>query len=406
MGRIADVIEQPGEWPVAERIPVTIFTAGEAWRRPAAHNLEAVIPSSITNVKIVVPEEVLGKIVDAERALVALDAELDSIDPSIVETITFALLRSESLSSSRIEGIRVSHRKLAEALLDPGSARSLAREVVGNVEAMRAAVSLGAAAEPFAANDVLQLHRLLMANVTAFEEGKWRTRQSWIGTDDLPDGAEYVPPPPEMIPRLMTDLCDFINIDRSSSVVRAAIAHAQFEAIHPFVDGNGRVGRCLISVALRKARGTRTIPPVSGVLLSDTDAYFAALRQYQQNANPFPWIAAFADATVAACESARSLSVSIASLQASWRRKLDKVRPNSVMDRLISRLPLLSLVDADIVAKELSVDPNVARRALNALEQAGIAKQVGVGKRNRVWRIDEVHRLLDDHSLGRSVPNR
>ena len=158
-------------------------------------------------------------------------------------------------------------------------------------------------------------------------------------------------------------------------------------------------------MALRKANGTRTIPPVSGVLLGDTDGYFAALREFQQNANPFPWVSAFADATVAACESARWLSTSIASLQASWRRKLGVVRPSSVMDRLIDRLPLLSLADADIVAKELSVDPNVARRALNSLERAGIAKQVGVGKRNRVWRIDEVHRVLDDHSLGRTVDN-
>ena len=84
---------------------------------------------------------------------------------------------------------------------------------------MRAAVNLGAAAEPFTPNDVLQLHRLLMAKVPAFEGGQWRTRQNWIGTDRLPEGAEYVPPPPEMIPDLITDLCDFINVDRSSSVV-------------------------------------------------------------------------------------------------------------------------------------------------------------------------------------------
>lgn len=389
-------------WPPARRTAVTIATNQEAWRGGRTYALEAVVPPFIAGLSIVIPTATLGKLVDAERSLVALDAELESIDPAVVETVTFALLRSESVSSSRIEGIGVSHRELAEALLNPGSARSLAREVVGNVEAMRAAVALGASADPFTPNDILELHRRLMANVPGFDEGAWRTEQNWIGTDRLPDGAVYVPPPPDLIPDLMEDLCEFINTDRSSSVARAAIAHAQFEAIHPFVDGNGRVGRCLISVALRKAGGTRTIPPVSGVLLSDTAAYFEALREYQQNANPFPWIAMFADATVTACGSARSLSDSLSRLQLSWRDRLGNVRANTVMDRLIRQLPLLSLTDADMVASELGIDPNVARRALNGLEAAGIAKQVGGGKRNRIWRIDEVHRLLDDHSLGRS----
>lgn len=394
--------QQPG-WPVAGRVPVTIVTSDEAWRRRATHHLQAVVPPRIANVSIAIPSVVLGKVVNAERALVALDAELDSIDPSVIETITFALLRLESVSSSRIEGIRVSQSNLAEALLDPRGAKSLAREVVGNIEAMRAALSLGAAADPFTPHDVLELHRILMANVPGFQEGAWRTTQNWIGTDFLPAGVVYVPPPPALILELIDDLCDYINTDNSSSVVRAAVAHAQFEAIHPFVDGNGRVGRCLISVALRKAGGTRTIPPVSGVLLSDTAGYFEALHEYQQNANPFPWIATFADATVAACASARLLSEALDTLQASWRHRLGNPRVGSVMDRLIERLPLMSVADADMVATELSIDPNVARRALNTLEQTGIAKQVAGGKRNRVWRVDEVHRLLDDHSLGRTA---
>jgi Fic family protein len=397
------VKEQPPDWPVAERVPVTIVTGDEAWRDGETHQLQAVVPPSIAGLSIAIPSSILGKIVEAERALVALDADLDSIEPSVVETITFALLRSESLSSSRIEGIRVSHRKLAEALLDPAHARTLAREVVGNIEAMRTAVNLGAAVDPFTPADVLELHGILMANVPGLRGGAWRSRQNWIGTDDLPAGAAYVPPPPEMIPALIDDLCAFINTEHPSSVVRAAIAHAQFEAIHPFGDGNGRVGRCLISVALRKGGGTHAIPPVSGVLLSDTAGYFEALHEFQQRANPLPWIARFADATVAACNSARALSDSIGRLQASWRSRLGTPRPGTVMDRLIKRLPLVSLADADMVATELSIDPNVARRALNTLERVGIAKQVAGGKRNRVWRVDEVHRLLDDHSLGRTV---
>ncbi len=390
-------------WPASGCVPVMISTGDEAWRRGASHRLDAVVPPRIADVGLTIPAELLGRIVDAERALSALDHDLASFDFVVLETLAFALLRTESVSSSRIEGVDVSHRRLAEALLNPRIAKSMAKEVIGNIDAMRIAVDLGARAEPFGPNDLLELHRVLMASVPAFVEGAWRAEQNWIGTADLPGGAVYVPPPPAMLGELIADLCDYINKNPAPSVVRAAIVHAQFEAIHPFIDGNGRVGRCLISVVFRKVSGTHSIPPVSGVLLSDTAGYFAALHEYQQNANPLPWVGLFADATVAACAAARSLAEALAALQASWRSRLGSPREGSVIDRLIDRLPLLSFADADSVADALAIDPNVARRALNALEQAGIAKQVAAGRRNRVWRVDEVHRLLDEHSLGRSI---
>jgi len=247
---------------------------------------------------------------------------------------------------------------------------------------------------------VLHLHRLLMARAIGIADGEYREEQNWIGAENIEDGVAYVPPPPQMIPDLMADLCAFVNTSTTSSVVRAAIAHAQFEAIHPFVDGNGRVGRCIVSVTLRKAGGTTTIPPVSSVLLTQTDAYFASLHEFQQNANPRPWIGQFAEATIEACAKAKGLVADIEELKAEWRQRTT-ARAGSHMLRLVEALPTLTLATAEQVAERLDVDSNQARRLLGQLENAGIAKQASDGKRNRVWRIDQMLRLLDEHSLGR-----
>jgi Fic family protein len=295
----------------------------------------------------------------------------------------------------------VTNRRLAEALHDAGSAKQLAREVVGNVEAMQAAVRLGSAADSIAPDDILELHRVLMARAIGVREGEFRTDQSWIGAERVEDGVAYVPPPPKLIPELMADLCRFINTSDTSSVVRAAIAHSQFEAIHPFVDGNGRVGRCLVSVTLRKAGGTTTIPPVSSVLLTDVARYFGALHEFQQNANPVPWIEQFAGATIEACARAKALVGDIVEVKAQWRTKTG-ARAGSHLMRLIDALPTLTLASADQVAERLEIDGNQARRLLGQLEIAGIATQTSDGRLNLVWRIDSMLRLLDDHSLRRS----
>lgn len=390
------------EWPIAARVPVTVTVDGRTWRDgPVTHHLDAVVPPFISTIRMTLPSDLNVAVVAAERALAELDARLDATDAATVEAATFALLRSESISSSRIEGIDVTNRRLAEAIHDAGSAKHLAREVVGNVEAMRAAVAYGSAAEPFTPTDVLDLHRRLMERVVGITEGEYRVKQNWIGGERIEDSVAYVPPPPDRIPELIDDLCNFINTSATTSVVRAAIAHAQFEAIHPFVDGNGRVGRCLVSVALRKAGGSATIPPVSSVLLTDTNAYFAALHEFQQDANPAPWIGQFAQATVEACERAQALVVDLEDLKAEWRVRTD-ARTGSHLARLIDALPTLTLTTADRVAERLAIDGNQARRLLGQLDEVGIAKQASDGKRNRVWRIDQMLRLLDDHSLGRS----
>jgi Fic family protein len=237
MGTLADMVQnEKNGWPSVERQPVTITVPGATWKSDAVHRLEAIIPPHISNISLSVPRKLMDNIVAAERALAALDSELADVDAAVIETVTFALLRSESLASSRIEGLSIRHRALAEALRNPASSKYVAKEVVGNIEAMRAAIALGKSVDPLSPGDILDLHKILMSSVFGIKEGVWRKEQNWIGSADLPDGALHVPPPPDLIPELIEDLCAYIATDAGPSVMRAAIAHAQFESIHPFID--------------------------------------------------------------------------------------------------------------------------------------------------------------------------
>ena len=133
---------------------------------------------------------------------------------------------------------------------------------------------------PITLDVLLEVHRRLLAG-TRLEEhgGRVRTVQNWIvGSGHNPCSAAFVPPPPEDVPTLLDDLIAFCNDDGLPALAQAAVAHAQFETIHPFVDGNGRAGRALIHLVLRR-RGiaTRFLPPVSLVLSTWADDYVAGL---------------------------------------------------------------------------------------------------------------------------------
>lgn len=366
-----------------------------AWRRYGTVQVDAVIPPEIASVVFAIPAELAASIGSADAALARLDVELNGVSPHALDAASAHLLRAESLSSSRIEGLDLSARKLAEAEFDPATAKRLAREVAANVRAMQRAVELGSGRRPMTAQDVADLHAVLMADVPAIAPGLFRTVQNWIGPTNNPNYAVFVPPPPAELPRLIEDLAAFTNRTDLSPTIQAAIAHAQFEGIHPFVDGNGRVGRCLVGVIIRRRCGIGVFPPVSAGLRRDTSGYFADLRAYQQDSNPWPWARRFAAVTVDACAIAYRLIVDVAALQSDWRERAGRPRRNSIADRIIEVLPAHTLTDAKDLADLLGVDPNVARRGLATLEAVGIVREVAGRRRNRVWRVDEMHGLLD-----------
>jgi Fic family protein len=347
---------------------------------------EAFVPEPIAGQDFVLKADVAAVVSQAESAV----QELNQYPPAFgsFEALARSLLRAESIASSRIEGLELSHRRLAKAAYASTKALDVTAEsVLGNMRAMEAAVRLGAGTKAFRAADVITLHRVLMsATRDAHIAGVVRTTQNWIGgVGNSPLNADFVPPPPEFVDPLLVDLAEFLNREDLSAVVQAAIAHAQFETIHPFADGNGRVGRCLIHVVMRR-RGIapRYVPPVSLVLATDARAYVRGLTDYREGMLD-EWTGVFGAATRTAAIEARSFADRVAGLQERWRERATRPRASSAADRLIAILPAHPIVDLKLTRKVLDVSAPAAWGALQRLEGAGVLRQITVGRRNRAY---------------------
>ncbi|HHH28570.1 MAG TPA: Fic family protein [Polyangiaceae bacterium] len=224
-----------------------------------------------------------------------------------------------------------------------------------------------------------------------------RTQQNWVGGSSYnPCSAEYVPPPPELLPELLSDLYDYVNGDAHSPLVQAAIAHAQFETLHPFVDGNGRTGRALIHLILRR-RGLapRFLPPISLILATWPEDYVAGLTHFRHVGPPDSperssaaalWLRTFAAATHRACVDAQRYTLQIAELTSSWRASLGKVRARSSKDLLLRTLPGAPIVTVESASALIQRSKTRTAAAIKALTEAGILRQHNIGRRrNRVF---------------------
>ena len=347
---------------------------------------QAFVPDPVADGDFVLKAEVAAVVSQAESAV----QELNHYPPTFgsFEALARSLLRAESIASSRIEGLELSHRRLAKAEFAPTKALDVTAEsVLGNIRAMDAAVKLGSQARSLRPEDVVAIHRELMsATRDAHIAGVVRTTQNWIGgVGNSPLNADFVPPPPEFVDPLLVDLAEFLNREDLSAVVQAAIAHAQFETIHPFADGNGRVGRCLIHVVMRR-RGIapRYVPPVSLILATDSRAYVRGLTDYREGMLD-EWTGVFGAATRTAAIEARSLADRVASLQERWREQATRPRATSAAERLIALLPAYPIVGLTLVRDLLDVSDPAAWGALQRLESAGVLRQITVGRRNRAY---------------------
>jgi Fic family protein len=322
-----------------------------------------------------------------------LNASASTLLP--LEGLARQLLRSEALASSAIEGLRLSHRKLARAEIEGQAGDFKAREVLGNTRAMEEATRIGNGKGEFTVADVQAIHRLL-AIVPPLDRiaGRLREEQGWIGGNS-PPRAEYVPPPHEHVPRLVSDLCHFMNRDDISPVAQAAIAHAQFETIHPFGDGNGRVGRCLIHVLFRRRGIAPTyMPPVSLALGASKDTYIAGLEDFRAD-RVDEWVRQFARAVERAAEGAEAFSLQVAELQSEWIGRAEPMRADATARAIIDRLPSFPTITAAI-AEELTGRSRVA--VINGLEhlaQAGILTRHRNQRKGDSWEAKELFGLLD-----------
>jgi Fic family protein len=226
--------------------------------------------------------------------------------------------------------------------------------------------------------------------------GLVRDEQNWIGgSSSGPADADFVPPPAEFVWPALEDLAAFINRTDLPPVLQAAVVHAQFETIHPFLDGNGRVGRALIHVVLKR-RGLTPfyVPPISLVLAGRAGRYVQGLTDYRFG-NENAWYLTFAEAVESAADGARDFIASVRALQEDWRTRAGNPRPQSAAAKLIDALPAHPVVNLKTVQEVLDMSPEAARQALNRLEQAGVLRQVSVGRRNRAFESEGLFALLD-----------
>lgn len=238
------------------------------------------------------------------------------------------------------------------------------------------------------------MHEALLGASRPEWVGHWRNQQVWIGGRNSPHTAKFVPPHHERVPAAMDDLVAFIAREDIPPFVQAALGHAQFETIHPFPDGNGRVGRALIHALLRGKGLTRHVTvPVSAGLLNNTDTYFEALDEYR-NGDPVAIVQRLSDAAFSAIGNGRVLVEDLQWLRAEWGVAL-KARSNSSAWKLLDLLVRHPVINSPLVQRELGVATVNALRAIDRLTAVGILKEVSGNHRNQVWEASEVLTALD-----------
>ncbi len=365
---------------------------------------DAYVPDLLMGRRFFIEGEVAADVADAEAAVARLNAQATALVDT--EALARILLRAEAVASSRIEGLEVGSRRLLRAEVVRGMAESesdvTAIDILNNIDAMVFAVASIGAGELITVNLLLDVHRRLLAGTRLEQHGGIvRQQQNWIGGSAYnPCSAVFVPPPPELVNDLLQDLCDFSCTDGLPAVAQAAIAHAQFESIHPFVDGNGRTGRALIHLILRR-RGLalRALPPVSLVLATWARDYIDGLTLFRYLGSPTApaavdglntWIGRFASACTRSVTDATTYEKRVADLELEWRKRLGSVRANSGTDILLRILPGAPMMTAESAATLLGRTYKPAAAAIERLVEAGILRQVNVGRRNKAFEAPEV----------------
>ena len=373
-------------------------------------DFEAYLPDSLAGRRISLSGEAAAEVADAERAVERLNREASGLaDP---EAVARLLMRAEAVASSRIEGLEVGGRRLLKAQLARGLGEDAsdvtATEVLNNIEAMRWAVESLSTASVVTVENLLGIHERLLTG-TSLEEhgGKVRNQQNWIGGSSYnPCSAAFVPPPCEYVCELLKDLCRFCNDDSLPTIAQTALAHAQFETIHPFIDGNGRTGRALIHVILRR-RGLApgVVPPVSLVLATWSRDYVDGLTATRYVAEPTSdeaaeglnyWVALFAAATQRAVTDAEMYEQRVAEVQDTWRNRLGRVRANSAVDRLVNALPGAPIITVQSGAALIDRSEQAVNEAIPRLERAGVLKQANLGRRNRAFEATDLINAFTD----------
>ena len=327
----------------------------------------------------------------AEDALAVL-ARADERIGARGRYLNHLLIRSESISSSWIEGNRVTPKRLAIAeLLHQGPRQAL--DVVANVRATESAIAeLADHTRTIETSDIVDLQHVIEPRL---ERGV-RQEQNWVGGPGWsPLRAAFVPPPETEVPRLVADLARFVTDTAGNPVVRAAIAHAQFETIHPFTDGNGRTGRALAQACLRSYGVIQQVTmPVSAGLLSAVEDYYEALTAYRAG-DLDPIVAAFSSAAFHAVGNGGRLVRDLLEIRARWRTSL-RARSDASVWRALPVVMSQPALTVNVLAERIGISVTAAQTAIDQMVAAEVLALANAHRRNRVWVAREVLDALDE----------
>jgi Fic family protein len=365
---------------------------GRRARRPGRYR--AYVPGELATRDFTLDAGTAAALTEAEQLCRELESDAHAVG---MDTVARQLLRSEAVASSKIEGLVLSHRRLATAAAVPGSDIN-AQSVLGNVAAIEAAYDFARSDAPFSVEMLRAVHqRLFLGTPDERLGGVIRTSQNWIGGDATsPLNADFVPPPEDDVERLLDDLARFCKRTDLPTVLQAAVAHAQYETIHPWMDGNGRAGRALIGMILiRRGVSTNVLPPVSLVLAGNARAYVKGLESFRYR-DERDWFELFAGVVTQAATVSESLAQRVRDLTESWLDAAGRPRAGSATRKLIEALPAHPVLTFRAALQITGLQREACRKALNRLEHAGVLAETTAGKRNRVWESVGLFDLLDE----------
>lgn len=312
------------------------------------------------------------------------------------------MIRNESIASSKIEQMDATGDDFARAVAG-SRANASATGMVAATHAIQDLIRHVGTSSQFSLEMILEAHAALMSEDEDPSNRAWAGRiredQNWLGgSDHSPRSAVYVPPPPDYLDDLLEDLIRFANREDLPTLVQAAVLHAQFESIHPFTDGNGRIGRALINAVLQRRGLTHhaLLPMASGLAALRQD-YFAALGAYRTG-ELGPMFDLLARASIAAAQEARVSFVRLRAMPESWRVELAR-RADSAAARVLEQIFESPTLTAEDFVRLTGGSTSSAYGAIDVLADAGIIREVTGRKRDRIWVVSDIVDELDDLDL-------
>lgn len=372
-------------------------------------------PDTLSDYAPVLSASCAESVARAQGALSRLDESRLLVD---TEPLARLLLRAEAVSSSRIEGLEMPASKLLEyeeldRLGVDHRLDGIEAQVLGNLHMLTDSLNRVSTGTNITLDIICELNRVLLKG-TNLENlgGCLRVDQNWIGGNRVnPVGAIYVPPVPETVPGLMDDLIWFLASTELPPVATAALAHAQLETIHPFADGNGRVGRALVHVVLRASGFSQsTVPPVSLVLATDRERYIANLEAYrsededERDDSINNWVEYFANTLYVSCQRAEEFEKSLLNIRDGWLKRVS-FRADSAGRKLLDLLlgtPAISIKTAqELTGKSYPA----ARSAVLACQEAKILRQNSKNRKIGIYVADEIVQAFNSYERSLATPS-